>query len=229
MPAVIEEIRGPGSVGDVALPIGYHWLKTNRRIDPDLLAASYGTGRLDGADRTFTVSGIEFEAFELGHTADSDLTLEVHPHDDGLDLVLMYRADRLEPAFASRMGRHLRNLLDAGVNHPEVAIGRLPMLTPAEEAEPAGSSSLGEEPSGTLVGLIDARLAGHPDDVVIRGQRPLIDCRRARRAAGRLAAMLRHEGVRAGDRVWSSISSQAVDVPVVLVGILRLGAAYVGT
>ncbi len=78
----IEELRGPGSVGDVALPIGYHWLKANRRVDPasvrvDLWDRAAGRFR----PRPSTVAGSEFAPFQLSPTTDSDLTLEVHQHD----------------------------------------------------------------------------------------------------------------------------------------------------
>ncbi len=227
LPAAFEAV--PDSpVGRVEPSATFQWIKTTRRVDPSVVARFGGAG-VAGATTIGGFGGVGVEPFDLSPRADGDLSLEAHHHPDGLDLALVHRTGRLAPTLVEQMGRHLVRLLRAGVDDPASPIGRLAMLDDDElDRLRSGWSgpSVDHTGAGTLLDLIDAGLSGAPDGIVFRsGDERLRRADLLGRVDG-LATRLVAAGVRPGDRVGVHIEP-GLDLPVVLVAILRLGAAYV--
>lgn len=243
LPAVVGEFRDSGWVDDVVLPVAYQWVKTTRRVAPDLVTSFSGAGRRGAdADQRGVVDGLEIEPFDLDHPIDTDLSLEVHQHDDGLDLVLLHRRDRLEATVVERMADHLVRLLRSGIEAPDTTVGRLAMRSAAEEAAAPATARPPGTPTGdtavagpgaartavarTVVDLIGARLAATPDEVVIRDGGRRLTARQLGCEADALALRLRRAGIGHGDRVGVHLRP-SLEVPAVLLAVLRLGATYV--
>jgi hypothetical protein len=69
-----------------------------------------------------------------------DLNLDVSDRGDQLDCRLEYREDLFDAATAERMARHLRALLAAVADRPDLRVGVLPMLTEDERAALLGGT-----------------------------------------------------------------------------------------
>ncbi|MGL5852018.1 MAG: AMP-binding protein, partial [Phycicoccus sp.] len=82
-------------------------------------------------------------------------------------------------------------------------------------------------PPRTLVDVLRATVADHPDAPAIDNGRAVLTYEELLDAAETLAATLRDNGVRRGDRVGIRLPSGTVDLYVAILGALVAGAAYV--
>ena len=92
--------------------------------------------------------------------------------------------------------------------------------------DPLLRAHLAPEPR-TLVDILRATADAHPDSPAIDNGREVLTYDELLDAAQELAAALRSDGVRRGDRVGVRIPSGTTDLYVAITGILLAGAAYV--
>ena len=166
-----------------------------------------------------------------------DLSLHVWDDPGPLRATLEYDPALFDAAGAEQLRDHLLALAAAAVATPDLAVGRLPLLTAAERRQIVEGWNETARPyprDASLGALFDAAAARWPEAEALRSTDRAGDAAIAHRmsygelarAAGHLASRLAAAGVRPGDPVglWLERSIGAV---VGLLAIVKAGAAYV--
>ncbi|MFI6099350.1 amino acid adenylation domain-containing protein [Lentzea sp. NPDC051213] len=187
-------------------------------------------GMEDSQHEIFALPGVSVErvASHSG-TAKWDLELGVTSTEGGISGLLEYDSALYEPATVRRLLGHLETLLSAGVTEPELAVGRLPMLTSAERAQLVDEWNPPVEPrlDGVLVHeLAEATADRTPNAVALVFEDQELTYRQLDERANQLAHRLRAQGIGRGDLVGISLP-RSIDLVVAQQGVLKSGAAYV--
>ncbi len=167
-------------------------------------------------------------AFGHNGTSKVDLTFAFKASVHGLACGIEYNTDLFTEVRIARMAGHLTRLAASFVENPHRAIGTVNIMDDAERrAVVAPVETTTDYPRhNALPELIDRVTAARPDAVAVSCEgRKLTYAALAREAVG-VAARLEHLGVGVGARVGVHLPRSSQMVPVLL-GILRLGAAYV--
>lgn len=157
-----------------------------------------------------------------------DLTLFVTEGEQGLDIAVEYRTDRVAQVWMERLLGHYTTLLEHLPGNLERAAGDVPLLTVAEQAalESCGTGGALQSAGPLLPQQILERARSAPEapavtcDGTILGYGELVDT--ARRIARELAA----RGVKAGDRVGVFVERSPEMIAAIL-GSHFAGAGYV--
>jgi amino acid adenylation domain-containing protein len=189
-------------------------------------ALSEAGGRID-------LGGVELESLRLEERrAQFDLTLRVAEEASGrLHASLEFNADLFDATTAERMLGHFRTLLAGALEHPEQAVARLPLLTPAERGQALAASGAAVEEVGyrddvLLHGLFEEQAERTPEaEALVAGEESLTYAELNHRAT-ELAHQLRRLGVGPEVRVGVRLGRSA-DLVVSLLGVLKAGGAYV--
>ncbi|RYZ33853.1 MAG: non-ribosomal peptide synthetase, partial [Myxococcaceae bacterium] len=174
-----------------------------------------------------TLKPVDFE----GQTSKFDLSLFLTETPQGLSGAVEYSTELFEAATVRRMVEHLRVLLEAVLENPEVSVTRLPLLGPAERQQVvvAWNRTALDYPAATSVhALFEAQAEKHPDAVALKladGGVPLT-YRQLDARANQLAHHLRGLGVARGTRVGVYLE-RSFEMVVGLLAILKAGGAYV--
>jgi amino acid adenylation domain-containing protein len=153
---------------------------------------------------------------------DLELTL-----DDRLQGLAGYASDLFDPATIQRLAVHLGVLLAAAVQHPDLPIAELPLLTEAEARqlrEWSGHSLEADEPPVPV--QLAARAALAPDAAAVEMEGASLTYGELLSRAETLARRLRDLGVRSGTRV-GLLLERSLDLPAAILGIWNAGGAYV--
>jgi amino acid adenylation domain-containing protein len=206
--------------------------RTRPGDEPGLAAFALGEagGRID-------LGGVELESLRLEERrAQFDLTLRVAEEASGrLRASLEFNSDLFDAATAERMLGHFRTLLAGALEHPEQAVARLPLLTPAEREQALAASGQAVEEVESregyrddvlLHGLFEEQAARTPEaEALVAGEESLTYAELNHRAT-ELAHQLRRMGVGPEVRVGVRLGRSA-DLVVSLLGVLKAGGAYV--
>ncbi len=182
-----------------------------------------------GEDR-FTLAGLEVESLVVERAmANVDLTLELidaggHGPIRGF---LDYAIDLFDRDTVRRMAGHLRTLAASVVEQPDLPIGRLPMLAPAERAEILAGWAPGarSEPPVPVHERFAAVASRSPEAVALIDGDRFLTYREVDRWANRLARLLRRRGVGPDVPVGVCFSRSAELMSCVL-AVLKAGGAY---
>lgn len=166
---------------------------------------------------------------DLGHGAKYDLSLVLHPEDDGgMRAVFEYDTDLFDADTVRGMGDRLVRVLERFVAEPDAALGDLRLLSPDEER---AVLDLGDRVSERTAPrptseLFEAVVAATPDAVAVEDAGRTLTYAELDARANRLAHALRARSAGAGARVGLYLPRSA-DAVVALLGVLKSGAAYV--
>src|ERR1044071_6722947 len=145
----------------------------------------------------------------------------------GISGVIEYASDLFDRASVEALGWRLVRLLEGAVAAPDVAIGRLELLSAAERRQlledwNATDRELG---GGTLVDALGAQAAARPDAVAAVFEDARLSYAELEARANQLAHHLRGLGVGA-ETVVGLCVERSLEMLVGLIGILKAGAAY---
>ncbi|GAC1567421.1 MAG: hypothetical protein NVS2B3_05500 [Vulcanimicrobiaceae bacterium] len=184
---------------------------------------------------SLALDGLAVEPFELdASTAKFDLSLAVSERDTALACTFSYRCALFEPDFIVRLGDNFTTLLDAIVASPELAVGRLPLLTERERrlvVDDFNATARTYEPDETLLDLLDRQAEATPDAVALEwedeaGVPHALDYATLHGRADERARQLRGLGV--GPNVGVGIAlSRSPDLIVAVLAVLKAGGYYV--
>nr|ALK27915.1 non-ribosomal peptide synthase [Streptomyces sp. DSM 11171] len=146
---------------------------------------------------------------------------------DGLGMRLTYRPDLFDEETARTLLERLFRLLGQMAGDPLVRVGGLDVLGVVERGRVVGewNDTSCVVPGGSLVELFAAQVERSPGAVAVVGGGVELSYAEVDAAAGRVAAGLVARGVGRGD-VVGVVMERCVDVPVVLLGVVRAGAAF---
>lgn len=162
-------------------------------------------------------------------TAKFDVTLGVEDSADGLYLAWEYATDLFSEATARAMLDRFVGMLRAIVANPDVAIGRIPILTPDERRdwEAFNATARARSDEDSFLNRFRQRVEQAPDAVAATFQGDALSYgeldRRSDRVARALAAQI---DVAADTRVGLRVE-RSLDMVAGILGILKSGAAYV--
>lgn len=176
--------------------------------------------------------------FELASTgAMYDLSLFMRDTPTGIIGSLEYNTDLFDRETMERLAGHFRQIAEALVADPDVPVGQMPMVTPAERAlivENWNATATGYPREASIGSLFDEVAAAHPDAIAISTAEPSdepcasvsLTYRALSTAAARVADRLAADGVRPGDLVGIYLD-RSIAAVVAMLAILKRGAAYV--
>ena len=173
-----------------------------------------------------TVSRVTLEKVNPG-AAQTDLSLYVNQDARG-ELYFQYSTDLFDGETIDRLAGNFLVLLCAAIADPEVAVGRLPLLTEAERAQLArwNDTRLPYASDRPLIDLIHAQMAKTPDAIAVTFNGRSMTYGELRDRASMLAAELRERGVGPGSLVGLYVD-RSVEMLIALVAVLEAGGAYV--
>ncbi|MEO3808651.1 non-ribosomal peptide synthase/polyketide synthase [Sphaerisporangium sp. B11E5] len=204
--ADIQRAAGVGASFDTLLAY------ENYPRDPD------GPLRLAGV----TVSGLDGE-----DAAHYPLVLGVLPG-ESLELRLDYRPDVFDESSVRELAGRLERVLGQVVADPSVRVGSLEVLSAGERRMVVEEWNATRRPVGgvSLAGLVEERAARTPDAEAVVGGGVRLSYAELDARANRVAWWLLARGVGLEGRV-GVVMERSVDLVVVLLGIVKAGAAYV--
>lgn len=174
--------------------------------------------------------GLTLTEAELGTpAAQFELSLETFEDGDGrVRASLRYAAELFEPATMARMAGHYLAVLEALADRPAQALGDVPLLADAEEAQ---LHRWGVNPrrldAGTPVHrLFEKQVQQTPDAVAVQFGEQSLSYAQLNARANRLAHRLMAAGVVPETRVGIAVD-RSLDMVAGLLAILKAGAAYV--
>lgn len=178
--------------------------------------ASYGSFRL-----------IDLPSKSAGPICDLNFFMVERP--DGWRISCEFNADLYRRETVDRMLERFVRLLRAVVREPRSSISSLPILDETERRQlialgSAVSTSYGRDE--TVHGLFAAQAARTPLAVAVAAKAGELTYQELDRRSNQLARYLRAAGVGAGTAVGVALE-RSIEIPVVLLGILKAGATYV--
>ncbi|TCP59049.1 amino acid adenylation domain-containing protein [Tumebacillus sp. BK434] len=180
-------------------------------------------------------SGQEFPGLVLtsmpleSTTAKFELSLMMAESESGLQGVFEYSCDLWDAGTIERMSGHLIKLLESLTADPAQPVGKLPMLTAAEERQllidwnQTGTGCSGES---TVHELVERYAATTPSAIALMFEQETMSYLDLNERANRLAHRLQKLGIGQGGRVGIYME-RSFEMIVAMVAILKTGAAYV--
>jgi amino acid adenylation domain-containing protein len=167
--------------------------------------------------------GLAFRPLETDSgSAKFDLLLEMNEV-TGLQGSLEHASDLFDRTTAERLAGHLRVLLEAAAENPDLPLSELPLLTPAERRQIAEWRQIRASfPTACLHHLFEAQARERPDAFAV----DQLTYAELDRQANRLARHLRRLGVGPETRV-ALRHERTPGLIVGILGILKAGGAYV--
>ena len=175
---------------------------------------------------------ISYELID-GETAKYDLTLCLIDRDGivdrefGTECFLEYSPDLYEAETIERMGRHFLNLVQAVVEHPDMPIDQLPMLTDEERHLLLNewNGCEGEESGLCLHEMIEKQVEETPDHAAVEFESATLTYRELNERANQLAHYLRGLGAWP-EKIVGVCTDRSLEMIVALLAVLKTGAAY---
>ncbi|MET8074608.1 amino acid adenylation domain-containing protein, partial [Streptomyces sp. NPDC005271] len=155
------------------------------------------------------------------------LTLVVSPSEE-LELQFDYRPDVFDEAAVRTLAERVRRVLRQVAADPGVPVSQLDAVDEAERHQVVhGWNDTAQSlPTTTLPALFEAQAARTPDAVAVVGDGATLTYAELNERADRIAHWLIGRGTRPEDRV-GVVMDRSADLVVVLLGVLKAGAAYV--
>ncbi|HEX7317733.1 MAG TPA: amino acid adenylation domain-containing protein [Pyrinomonadaceae bacterium] len=187
----------------------------------------------------FALQNIPKDEFELTNLtltaveADSgaakfDLTLFVHPTDDGLLCILEYNTDLFEAETARRMLAHYDELLRNAVADPARPVAGLPLLTEPERREllEGWNDTAADYPhDATFQQLFEAQAARTPDALAASDEHERLTYAELNARANRLAHFLAEQGV-GPESVVALLDRRGMSLLTAVLAVFKTGGAY---
>jgi amino acid adenylation domain-containing protein len=192
---------------------------------PDLAAwAQNGAGgRLD-------LNGLPLESEEIEQSfAQFDLSLMLAEYEGELSGALQYNSDLFKRSTIERIAKNFKELLSAIVRDPHKSIAELDVLADEEYEEVVFGWNRTDrlyDQNAQIHDFFEKQAALVPHDIALSVGKTRLTYRELNERANRFANYLRKRGVQLEDRIGVCLERRE-NLIVVLLGILKSGAAYV--
>ncbi|VEP16804.1 conserved hypothetical protein [Hyella patelloides LEGE 07179] len=156
------------------------------------------------------------------------LMLLVMPEQE-LSLVMTYDSSRFRAETISRMMGHLQTLLEAMVANPQQSLGKLPLITSAEQEQllQEWNNTQRDYPHNQSIHQIfEAQVAKTPNAVAVKFENQELTYKELNERANQLAHYLQNLGVKPDTLVGICVD-RSLKMLIGLLGILKAGGAYV--
>lgn len=179
--------------------------------------------------QTLELPGLTWEILQFhNHTAKFDLSLSMVETEAGLIGNFEYNTDLFEVATVTRMQGHFQNLIAGIVAKPDQVIGKLPMLTRAEQNQLLNwNNTQSDYPQNLCIHqLFETQVEKTPDAVAAIFENQKLTYRELNAKANQLAHYLQKLGV-APEVLVGICVERSLEMIVGILGILKAGGAYV--
>lgn len=171
--------------------------------------------------------GLTISAYEVdAQISRFDLVFDLFERDDALRLAVTYNTDLFRPGRIERLVGQLNEMIRQVATHPEMPIGRVPILPEAErKLLDSFNQRTAPCPRTTLVALFAAQVAATPEAIAIVEEcGTCIDYRMLDAWSDRIAAHLLAEGL-AGEEIVPLLVDRCAAFYAGLLGIMKAGGA----
>ena len=179
--------------------------------------------------RTLTITSLEVSAMELdAGGAKFDLSLDMTEDETGLDCAFEYNQDLFDQKTVGRMAIHLQQLLESIVDHPQVRLSELTLLTAAERRKILiewNDTAVPDAADGQVARLFEAQAARSPEAVAVACGEETLSYRALNERAGRIARALSIAGVGC-ETIVAVLAERSIDYVGMLVGLWKCGGVY---
>src|SRR5579871_5492985 len=155
--------------------------------------------------------------------------LEMHAWESGQKVVFywVYNSDLFDRWRIERMSRHYLRILETAIVNVDCMIGEIDLLAPQERLQilTEWNGSLRPPQTLRLVELFEAQVEKTPDALAVVFEDRQWNYRELNQLANRLARYLLKIGIGVEDLVGVAVA-RSLDMVVVILGILKAGAAY---
>ncbi|NLC71608.1 MAG: amino acid adenylation domain-containing protein, partial [Desulfuromonadaceae bacterium] len=161
-------------------------------------------------------------------SAKFDLTLNLGEDGESLAGNIEYNRDLFRRKTVERMAGHFCHLAAEAVRRPDLPVGELSLLDPAEQnlVVHGFNNQAADYPQDQVIHrLFEDQAALRPDAVAVRDQRRDLTYRELNVRANRIAHALREKGVTPDTLVGLSLE-RSVDLVAAVLGILKAGGGY---
>ena len=189
--------------------------------------ASFDGVRIESAAGTGNACGPL--ADRLTAPSDLDLQLVAEAGEDGATLHLVFATALFDRQSATRMLDHLRRLLEAVADRPDLAASRIPLLGASERDRVLhewNDTATAIRDTTLMFQPFEANAAAHPDRTALLFEDETVRYGELNARANRLAHHLRREGV-APDSLVAVCLERSIELVVALLAVQKAGAAYV--
>ena len=175
------------------------------------------------------LSGVTQSALEIEtDTAKCDLTVELTESSDGLAGAIEYNTDMFDSDTIERLVGHFQTILQGIVDHPDVRLSELPLLTEPERHQllVEWNATRTDYPRDKCIHeLFEQQVEQTPDAVALVFEDQQMTYRELNRKANQLARYLMKLGVKQ-DSLVGICMERSLEMVVGLLGILKAGGAY---
>ncbi|HEX7771280.1 MAG TPA: condensation domain-containing protein, partial [Pyrinomonadaceae bacterium] len=180
-------------------------------------------------EERYEMRGLTLRALDTqSGTSKFDLVQKIVETKKGLTSYLHYNTDIFEEATIRRMSAHFRQLLEDIVEHPDVAISQLALLSAEERAQQLvewNDSSVSYARQQTLHELFETQAAATPEAIALVYEAEQLSYRELNERSNQLAHYLRELGV-GPETLVGLCCERSLELVVALLGVLKAGGAY---
>jgi amino acid adenylation domain-containing protein len=158
-----------------------------------------------------------------------DLYIDVDERPEGIVGPVTYNPDVFEAHAISRLIQHWRTFLEGAAANPDLAVSKLPLLTPSERRHTLvdwNRTRTDYPRDATIHQLFDAQCERTPERMALRDANNCLSFRELRERSNQLARFLQKMGAGRQTRVALCVE-RSLDMFVGLLGILKTGGVYV--
>src|SRR3989344_4800541 len=161
-------------------------------------------------------------------SGDFDLVFSIIEDKDNFEIGLKYNKNIFHEDSAERMIRNLETLMLDSIKHENEPISKLKIIHPKEEIKIEKFNNTYFRPSKFhyLFDYLEDSVKKYPDKIAVEDPWKYVTYKNLSEDSNRFANYLIKLGIKKGDFV-PFIMERSVDVPMVIYGILKTGAAYV--
>lgn len=156
-----------------------------------------------------------------------DLTLEIIPEDNGLELNFEYCTKLFENCFIENMSTHYINILKTLVNNSSITIKDICMLSEDEKNKILYSfnETTTPYPSKTIAQIFEEQVLKTPDKIAVVFGEEKLTYEQLNEKANCLANYMKSKNVKPGDIV-GILLNRSIELIVSIIATLKLGATY---
>lgn len=162
------------------------------------------------------------------HISKFDLSLEIIPENDYLNLSLEYRTDLFENWFIQNMTTHYINILEKIIDNPNVAIKDIDILSAEEKNKllyDFNHTAVPYSKDKTVSQLFEEQVEKTPDSIAVVFGEQQLTYRELNEKANSLANYMKCFSVTSGT-VVGILLNRSIEIVISMLATLKLGAAY---
>jgi len=180
--------------------------------------------------QAFELSGLNLRLMDLGETTSKfDISVFLSETADGIGGRFEFNTDLFDSETIQRMIGHYEMFLARAVEHPNLPVSKVPLLTGEEQSliVDGWNATKSEYPQAMcLHELIEAQAKRTPDSVAIAMGKEQISYRALDERANQVANYLQHRGV-GPETLVGIFLERSIDMVVALLAVLKAGGAYI--